>query len=214
MQAMARRVAERRLHSADAECFLSSSPPPVFSFPFVMGEERTTKRMSELRASATPENFRKDGLVYVDFLASQPAAQNGGVGVIGHCFTGAAAMRIAAVRAERIAAVATFHAGGLYTGDPSSPHLLLPQIRARLYFGHAVNDKSMPREAIEKFEKALKAWGGKFESEVYAGAHHGWTVPDNPTYDKPQAGRAFKKLTGLLAAALPGSTTRTTTISS
>jgi len=60
----------------------------------------------------------------------------------------------------------------------------------------------MPKEAIEKFEQALATWGGKYESETYQGAHHGWTVPDAPAYNKPQAERAFEKLTALFAAAL------------
>ena len=85
------------------------------------------------------------------------------------------AMRTAAAMPGKVAAVASFHGGGLYTDEPTSPHLLLPRIKARLYFGHATNDRSMPQEAIEKFDRALAAWGGKYESEVYEGAFHGWT---------------------------------------
>ncbi len=70
-----------------------------------------------------------------------------------------------------------------------------------LYFGHAVNDHSMPKEAIEKFEGALKAWGGKYESETYQAAH-GWTVADSAAYNQPEAEKAFKKLTALYASAL------------
>ena len=58
-------------------------------------------------------------------------------------------------------------------------------------------------EAIEKFDRALEAWGGRYESEVYDGAHHGWTVPDHQgAYNEPQAERAFAKLKGLLAETL------------
>jgi len=60
----------------------------------------------------------------------------------------------------------------------------------------------MPQEAIDKLDRALAAWGGKYESEVYAGAYHGWTVPDSPVYNRPQAERAFQKLTELFATAL------------
>jgi len=55
----------------------------------------------------------------------------------------------------------------------------------------------MPAEAIRKLDQALAEWGGSFESEVYEGARHGWTVPDGPVYNEPQAERAFLKLTGL-----------------
>lgn len=57
-----------------------------------------------------------------------------------------------------------------------------------------MNDKSMPAEAIERLNRALEAWGGKYESEIYE-ACHSWTVPGSPVYNQPQAGRAFAKLT-------------------
>jgi carboxymethylenebutenolidase len=78
----------------------------------------------------------------------------------------------------------------------------LPRVKARLYFGHAVKDPSMPAEAIEKLEQALKAWGGKYESEVYDGAFHSWMVTDSPVYNQPQAERGFQKLTELFHEAL------------
>jgi carboxymethylenebutenolidase len=104
-------------------------------------------------------------------------------------------MRTAAVRPEKIAAAASFHGGRLFTDLPTSPHLELPRIKARLYFGHAVNDRSMPAEAIAKLEAALQAWAGKYESEVYEGAHHSWTEPDSPVYNPEQAELAFQRLT-------------------
>jgi len=85
---------------------------------------------------------------------------------------------------------------------PTSPHLLLPQIKARLYFAHAVNDKSMQQTAIDNFNRALQAWDGKYESEIYDGAQHGWTVRDSPAYNPPQAERAFTALTRLFAETL------------
>jgi carboxymethylenebutenolidase len=90
----------------------------------------------------------------------------------------------------------------LYVDGPGSPHLLLPHIKARVLFGHAVQDRSMPAEAITKFEAALEEWGGEYESETYAGALHGWTTLDNPAYNQPQAERAFAKMTRLFADTL------------
>jgi carboxymethylenebutenolidase len=111
-------------------------------------------------------------------------------------------MRVAAARPDKIAAAASFHGGGLFTDTPASPHRLLPRIQAELYFGHAVEDRGMPEEAIKKFEQALAEWGGTFESETYEGARHGWTVLDSPVYNEPQAERAFRKLTALLGRTL------------
>jgi carboxymethylenebutenolidase len=112
-------------------------------------------------------------------------------------------LRAAAARPAKVIAAASFHGGGLYKADdPGSPHLALPQVKARLYFGHAVEDRSMTAEDIAHFERALAAWGGNSESDTYEGASHGWTVPDNPVFNPPQAERAFRKLTELLAETL------------
>ena len=127
---------------------------------------------------------------------------NAKIGVVGYCYTGGVAMRTAAALPERVAAAASFHGGGLATDAPASPHLLLPRIQAQLYFGHAVRDRSMPEEAIRKLDAALVEWGGVYQSEVYDGAYHSWTVPDSPVYNQPQAERAFSKLTELFARAL------------
>jgi len=124
------------------------------------------------------------------------------MGVVGYCLTGKMAIYAATSRPDKIAAAASFHGGGLVTDGPDSPHLVLPAIGARLYFGHATNDRSMPEEAIEKLEGALQSWGGRYESEIYESAHHSWTVPDSPVYNQPQADRAFEKLTTLFAQTL------------
>jgi len=200
---MARRLAGEGYTVLVPNVFYRTGRPPVFGADFRRGDERFVQRMGELIAPLTPEAMERDGAAYVDLLAGNDAAAPGPMGVVGFCFSGAVALRTAAARPQRIAAVASFHGGRLLVEGPASPHLLLPRIRARLYFGHATGDRSMPKEAIEKFEQALAAWGGRYESEVYQGASHGWTVPDSPVYHEPLAERAFQKLTQLLRETLP-----------
>ena len=199
---MARRLAEKGYAVLMPNVFYRTGKPPVLDVKLGMGDERTMKRFRELTAPLTPEAVERDARAYVNFLAGHSAASRGPIGVVGYCFTGAFAMRTAAAEPDKVAAVASFHGGGLYTDAPTSPHLVLPRIKARLYFGHATNDRSMPQEAIEKFDRALDAWGGKYQSEVYEGAFHGWTVPDAPIYNQAQAERAFEKLTELFANTL------------
>jgi carboxymethylenebutenolidase len=199
---MARRLAEKGYTVLMPNVFYRTTKPPVLDITIGMGDERTMKRFGELRAPMTPEAVERDGTAYVNFLTGHAGVSAGPVGVVGYCFTGAMAMRTAAANPDKVAAVASFHGGGLYTEEPTSPHLLLWRIKARLYFGHATKDRSMPPEAIEKFDSALAAWGGKYESEVYEGALHGWTVPDAPVYNEPQANRAFDELTKLYASTL------------
>ncbi len=185
--------------------FYRSGKPPVVDFAAGFENEEVKKRVAELRAPLTPEAQESDAGAYVDFLAGQQGVSAGGMGVVGYCFAGSMALRTAAARPDRVTAAAAFHGGGLCTDAPTSPHLLLPRIKARLYFGHAVEDRGMPPEAIDRLNRALAAWGGRSESEVYDGARHGWTVPDSPVFNGPQAERAFAKLTALFAETLGSS---------
>ncbi len=167
--------------------------PPLRS----LSGEAAKQRLAELSQPLTPEAMEKDAAAYIRFLASQDCVRPGAMGVVGYCFTGKMALHTAAALPDKIAAAASFHGGGLFTDAPTSPHLTLPRIKARLYFGHATNDRSMPEEAIAKLDQALKAWGGNYESEVYKDAFHSWTSADSPVYNAPQAERAFQKLTEL-----------------
>jgi carboxymethylenebutenolidase len=199
---MAARVAGEGYTVLLPNMFYRTHQTPLFEPPVNFADEATRRKFGELKAALAPEAVDRDAAGYADFLASRSGTAEGPIGAMGLCFAGAVAMRIAAAVPERVRAVASFHGGGLFTEAPDSPHLLLPRIRARLYFGHAVEDRSMPADAIAKFDGALAAWGGRYESEIYEGAHHGWTVPDSPVYNRPQAERAFQKLTELLAETL------------
>jgi carboxymethylenebutenolidase len=200
---MARRLAAEGYVVLMTNPFYRSGRPPVFSFPRKMGEPRTMQRFAELVGPMTPEAQQRDVATYVDLLAAQPAVRPGPVGVVGYCFSGALALRAAAARPAKVAAAASFHGGGLYKADnPDSPHMVLSQVTARLYFAHAVEDKSMTAEDIAHFEQALAEWDGEYESETYEGASHGWTVPDNPVFNAAQAERAFGKLTVLFSETL------------
>jgi carboxymethylenebutenolidase len=196
---MAQRLAEQGYLVLMPNLFYRTGEPPVFDFPLNMAEERTRKRLHELTEPLTPEAMELDASAYVDFLAGQPGTAPGPMGVVGYCFSGSMALRTAAARPDRVSAAASFHGGSLFTGDATSPHRVLPQVKARLYFGHAVEDRSMPPEAIDGMNKALAGWRGRYESEVYDGARHGWTVPDSAAYNAAQAERAFGKLTDLLS---------------
>ncbi|MBV9905762.1 MAG: dienelactone hydrolase family protein [Alphaproteobacteria bacterium] len=199
---MAQRLADQGYAVLLPNIFYRGTKLPVLDFVPQMGDERTMKRMGELRASLPNDKMGPDGAAYADFLLAQKM-KGPKVGVVGYCFTGSMSVRTAAAAPDKIAAAASFHGGGLYTDQPDSPHLLLPKIKARLYFGHAVQDRSMPAETIAKFEAALKAWPGKSESETYEGALHGWCVPGRPEiYNQPQAERAFDKMVALFDAAL------------
>jgi carboxymethylenebutenolidase len=197
-----KRIAERGYVVLTPNIFFRTTKPPVFEFEPDFASERTIKRFNELKAPLTPDAMVRDASAYVDFLAAQPRVSRGPMGVVGFCFAGQFALRVAAARPDRIGAAASFHGAGLVTDTAQSPHLVLPKVKARLYFGHASNDRGMPAEAIAKLEGALEAWGGAYESETYDGALHGWMIPGGKVYQPVQAERGFEKLIELLDSTL------------
>ena len=199
--ASSRRLAAEGYLVLAPNVFYRTGRPPVVDFPMNFAEARTQRRFAELTQPLTPAAMHADAKSFVAALDNAGAAP-GPVAILGHCFTGAQALRSAAAVPDRIAAVASFHGGHLFDeNDPSSPYRELPSVRASLYFGHATNDALMPAEAVEKFEKALGDWDTRYESEVYP-AHHGWTVSDSAAYDATEADRAFSKLIALFRSCL------------
>jgi carboxymethylenebutenolidase len=164
--------------------------------------DENMKRLGQLFRLLTPEQMVGDGKAYVDFLSAQKGVKPGKIGVVGYCFTGQMAVRIAAAVPDKVAAAASFHGGFLVTDRPDSPHRILSPITARLYFGHAVEDSSATPEHVATLEQALRDWHGAFQSETYEGARHGWTTPGRGVYNELQAERGFEKLVELFEATL------------
>ncbi len=202
-RAMSQRLANEGYLVLSPNVFYRFRRPPVFNdVPWDFTNPRTLERFKTLTSPLTPEAVTEDARAWVRTLDEHGAAP-GPIGVLGHCFTGGIAVYTAAALPDRIGVAASFHGGGLFRkDDPNSPHLQIPKIKASLYFGHAKDDGSMPAEAIKSLEHELANWGGKFESDMY-NAPHGWTVPDNPSFNQPEAERAHTKLLSLLAANRP-----------
>ena len=199
---MARELASEGYAVLLVNPFYRTGRPPMWSFPRKWGEPRTEQRFAELTGPLTPDAQTRDVAAYIDHLLAQSVVRQGPVGAVGYCFSGALALRAAAERPSHVAAAASFHGGNLFKADDaSSPHLVLPAVKARLYFGHAEGDNSMTAEQIAAFETALAAWGGSYQSEMYS-AKHGWTVPDNPAFNQHEADRAFGNMSELFSAAL------------
>ena len=152
----------------------------------------------------------KDATAFVAWLDTQRAVdRTKKIGTQGYCMGGPLVVRTAATVPDRIGAGASFHGGGLVTDQPNSPHLLAPKIKARMYFGIASNDDMQQPDAKTKLKDAFAAAKVPAEIEVYSMSVHGWCVPDmpkqangQPTYNKPDADRAWGKLLALYKAAL------------
>jgi carboxymethylenebutenolidase len=118
-------------------------------------------------------------------------------------------MKTAAAVPNRVGAAASFHGGGLVTPNPTSPHLLIPKMKARLYIGIATNEDMQQPTAKDTLKQAFADAKVAAEIEVYPTAQHGWCVPDMPLqangmpiYNKEAAERAWAKLVALYKSSL------------
>jgi carboxymethylenebutenolidase len=149
-----------------------------------------------------------DAVALVAFLDAQPLVDRvRKIGTQGYCMGGPLVVRTAAAVPGRIGAGASFHGGGLVTDKPDSPHLLAPKIKARMYFGVAMNDDQKQPDAKDKLRESFAAAHVPATVEVYP-AKHGWCVPDMPKdsgvplYSEAQAELAWSKLLYLYKGAL------------
>jgi carboxymethylenebutenolidase len=112
------------------------------------------------------------------------------------------ALTVAGYYPDRVAAAVSFHGGRLATDEPTSPHLVVPKIKAEVYVAGADKDQGYPPEMAQRFEDALTKAGVRHKCEIYEGKMHGWMKPDMPVYDAPAAERGWKELFALYARTL------------
>lgn len=124
-----------------------------------------------------------DARAYADFLLNRPEVSGDRIGTTGYCLGGWLSLTSAGGLGETIAAAASFHGGRIAVADqPTSPHLAADRMRAAVYVAGAQEDDSFTAEQAELLDNALTAAGVEHTVEFYQ-AHHGFAVPDNPTYD-------------------------------
>jgi len=94
----------------------------------------------------------------------------------------------------RIAAAASFHGGNLAEAEnPDSPHQMASGIKAAVYVAGAIEDQSFPDEQKNRLEMALTEAGVVHTIETYQ-AHHGFAVPDFPSFDASAAERHWEAI--------------------
>ena len=158
MRDMAKRLAVEGYTVLVPNPFYRSARPPVLGPNFDFGSPEDRARLGELRKPLTQEAVMRDGAAWVAFLDAQDAVnKKAKIGVVGYCMGGPMTMQAAAAAPDRIGAGASFHGGGLVTDKPDSPHLLVPKMKARYYFGVAANDDERQPDAKTRLDEAFRA---------------------------------------------------------
>ena len=200
---MGRRLAESGYSVLVANPFYRSARAPVVPEGATFQDQSVRDTVFPLYRQLSAETHITDARALVDFLDSRPAVDtNRKMGAIGYCMGGPMTMRAAWARSDRIGAGASFHGGGLVTGKPDSPHLLVDEMNAHYLFAIAENDDENDPETKNVLRETFAAAGLPAEIEVYEGALHGWCPPDSAVYNEAQAERAWSRLLALFETAL------------
>lgn len=152
---------------------------------------------AKFMSTTNPEKHMVDVKACLDFLEKQPEVKGKKVGITGYCMGGGVALRAAGNFPDRIAAAGAFHGGGLATDAPNSPHLLAPQMKAKLLVAGADEDAGFDDAQMERLDKALKDAGVDAEVTIYRGAKHGYAPPDMPVYNREASERHWRELLAL-----------------
>lgn len=205
LKKMADRVAGAGYTVLVPNVFYRHGRAPVVELPDVIdptSRSEIFERLGPIMTSLTPDLAMRDADAYLRWLTACPLTTDGPVGIAGYCMGAGLALRTAGTFPERVAAAAGFHGGRLATDQPDSPHLLADRITAEVYFGHADQDPSLPPEQINRLDDALSAAGVRHHSEIYTGAHHGFTQADTAAYDSTADEHHWTALLALLDRAL------------
>ena len=176
---------------------------PVVGPDFDFSKPESRAVVMPLMASLTPEGATVDAHAFLAFLDAQPSTdRHAKAGVQGYCMGGPLAFRTAAAVPDRIGALATFHGAALVTAAPTSPHLLIPQMRCEALCDIAANDDAREPASKDTLRHAFEDAHRPAKVQVYDGCNHGWCVRGSAVYNEAGAERAWDELSKLYVHAL------------
>ena len=199
---MGRRLAGQGYVVLVVNPFYRSAKAPVIGDKFDFSNPEQRARLMGYRGAMTDDGVDRDAIAYLAFLDAQPqTSKTRKAGVQGYCMGGPLSFRTAAAVPGRIAAVGSFHGGGLVTKNPNSPHLLIPKTNAAYLIAKARNDDAKEPTVKDDLKAAFAAAGRTATVEVYP-ADHGWCVKGSAVYNEAEADRAWAALSALYKTAL------------
>ena len=167
----------RRLATAN---FLAFAPDGLTSVGGYPGDD---EKGAELFGKVDQDKMFEDFVASAAWLKSRPEC-TGKIGVVGFCFGGAVANKLA-VRLPDLAAAVPF-----YGRQPSAADAA--KIKAPLLLHYASLDTRVT-EGWPAYEEALKANHVTYTVYIYEGANHGFHNDTTPRYDEAAAKLAWQR---------------------
>ncbi len=193
MEAMAQRVAAGGFTVLAPDLYHGKEYAPIDPKSVFAGPGPEMERVMKLASSVGDESAMRDTRAWLDALAARREVRPGKVGCVGYCMGGGLALLAACTYPDRVGAVASFH-GGRFVTDAASPDAIVAKLRAATYLGVAEIDRRHTAEVSERLEAAFTKANVPHAIELYAGASHGFAVPDVPAYDRAASERHFDRM--------------------
>ncbi len=136
--------------------------------------EEAGKFAAEVRQNIPAATRRFQAAMQI--LQQHPTVDVEHIAAIGYCFGGGVVLEMARQGLD-LDAVISFH-GSLATTTPAQPG----KIKARILVCSGADDKLVPPEQVEGFEREMKAAGTDYTLITYPGAQHSFTNPGADIY--------------------------------
>ena len=174
MREIGKRIAAEGYSVLVPNPFYRVAKAPVFDDPskFNFANPADMAKLQPLMGSINaPGAAERDATAFVAWLDTQRQVdKTKKIGTQGYCMGGPLVVQDGGRRCRTASAQArSFHGGGLVTDKPTSPHLLAPKIKARMYFGVAANDDMRQPDAKVKLKEAFEAAKVPAESRGLSG---------------------------------------------
>lgn len=166
-------------------------------------EKVRTEWFTLMRTAIDQDKAMRDTRAYIDYLLAQPDVRSPHIGTTGYCMGAGMSLSAAGFYPEHVVACAGFHPGRVATDEPSSPHLLAPKMKARVFIAGASEDANFPDDMKQRLDDALTAAHIAHTVETWP-ARHGWVPRDTPVHDPVQAERHYQTLFSLFGQTLKG----------
>ena len=201
MREMAARLADGGNAVLLPDLFYRCGPYAPMNPAEVFADPKQRERLMGFVKSLDRDRKVSDAGSFLEFLATRPEVAGDRFGATGYCLGGNCALHAAGAYPDRFGAIASFHGGNLAADAPDSPHHFVAGITGRVYVAGAIEDASFPEEQKERLERALSDANVDHLIETYEGAHHGFAVPDMPSYDARASERHWTALFELFRSA-------------
>ena len=166
------------------ENFVALAPDALYPLGGYPGDEDQARALFQ---SLDQAKCFEDFVAATQYLRSQPGVRDR-LGVVGFCYGGAIANRLAVALPDLVVAVP------FYGSAPPLEHVA--GIEAELLLHFAENDERV-NASWPAYEAALQAARVRYTAHVYRGTQHGFHNDTTPRYDEDSAKRAWKRTIAL-----------------